>query len=266
MTIGGRRVVLVTGGGRGFGRAIARRFAREGAMVAVASRTRSELDETVRLIEDAGGTGFAVTGDSRSGDDVRHVVAETEAALGPIQILINNAGVPGPFGPMWEVDPDAWWSAQEVHVRGPFLFMRAVLPGMVARRSGTVITVAAKGGHMVAPNMSAYCTGKASQLRMTRLLAAEGEPFNVKAFAIDPGFVVTKLAEDTMHSPDVAKWLPGMLDRLRERQADASSRDDLDRCANRCLDLASGRYDALSGGYYELPDDLDEALAALRHV
>lgn len=255
-------VALVTGGGRGFGRAIAERFAAEGAKVAVMSRSRAELDEVVSAIEDKGGAALAVTGDVTSPADVDAAVGAVEARFGPVSLMINNAGVPGPFGPIWEVDADAWWQAQAIHIRAPMLFLQRVVPGMLARGGGRMICVSALASRMVAPNLSAYCTGKIAQNRVVAEAAAELADQPVKVFAIDPGFVFTKLAHDTMVNDAARKYLPGMVERLEKASTDPAAQDDLARCAQRCVDLASGKYDALSGNYYELPDDLDEALAA----
>lgn len=258
----GSRVVLVTGAGRGFGQAIARRFGHAGDAVAVTSRSENELDQTVGLIEQAGGRGLAIAGDCTSSADVARIVAEVEYSLGPIEVFVNNAGVPGPFGPMWLADPQQWWAAQRVHVLAPLLFINNIVPGMVERKRGHVVIVSAKGGWMVSPNMSAYCTGKSGQIRMTALLAAELEPYGVCAFSIDPGFAVTQLAVDTMNDSAAQRWVPGMVERLAARDAQDPEQHDLDRCAQRCFDLASGRYDPLSGNYYEPSDDIEQALAA----
>jgi len=255
-------MALVTGGGRGFGRAIAERFAAEGAKVAVMSRSRTELDEVVSAIADNGGEALAVTGDVTSPADVDAAVSAVEARFGPVSLMINNAGVPGPFGPIWEVDADAWWQAQAIHIRAPMLFLQRVVPGMLARGGGRMICVSALASRMVAPNLSAYCTGKIAQNRVVAEAAAELADKPVKVFAIDPGFVFTKLAHDTMVNDAARKYLPGMVERLEKASTDPAAQDDLARCAQRCVDLASGKYDALSGNYYELPDDLDEALAA----
>lgn len=255
------QVALVTGGGRGFGRAIAERFAAEGAQVAVMSRSRNELDQVVAGIEAAGGQAMAVTGDVTSPADVGNAVTAVEGRFGPVSLMINNAGVPGPIGPIWEVDAHAWWQAQAIHIRAPFLFMQRVIPGMLARGGGRIICVSALASRMVAPNLSAYCTGKIAQNRVVAEAAAELADLPVKVFAIDPGFVFTKLAHDTMVSDAARKYLPGMVARLEQASNDPAAQDDLARCAQRCLDLASGRYDALSGNYYELPDDLDAKLA-----
>jgi NAD(P)-dependent dehydrogenase (short-subunit alcohol dehydrogenase family) len=258
------QVALVTGGGRGFGKVIAMRFAFEGAAVAVTSRTQVELDQTVEEIEAAGGRGLAVRGDVTRPEDVARVVRTTAERLGPISLLVNNAGIPGPFAPTWAADPAEWWFAQEVHLRALFMYVRAVLPSMIERRAGRIIVVSAMGSHRVDFAMSAYCVGKCAQNRLVQLMAAEVKEYDISAFAIDPGFVITELAEITMRDPGAQRWKADMIERLKERKADPDSVLDLVRCAQRCMDLASGRYDELSGSYMELQDDLDEMLQKTR--
>jgi NAD(P)-dependent dehydrogenase (short-subunit alcohol dehydrogenase family) len=254
------RVAIVTGAGRGFGRAIAMRFAGEGAAVTVTSRSPSELQSTVEDIGRIGGRAIAVTGDVTNPEDVDRVVATTERELGPISLLVSNAGVPGPFGPVWSVNPDEWVAAQYVHIRAPFYYMQRVMPGMTQRRAGTVILVSAIASRIVAPYLSAYCLGKIAQTRLAAVAAAESREFGVDVFSIDPGFVYTGMAEETANSPEAQRWLPGMIERLRSVRESPHRNADLVRCAQRCLDLASGRYHALSGRYLELGDDLDAAV------
>jgi NAD(P)-dependent dehydrogenase (short-subunit alcohol dehydrogenase family) len=255
------QVALVTGAGRGFGRAIAERLAAEGAAVALLSRSLTQLDQVAEAIRAAGGHAIGVRCDVTDPTSIAHAVAKTEELLGPVDLLVNNAGVPGPFGPIWQVDPDEWWRAQAVHIRAPMLFMQAVLPGMIERGQGRVVCVSAKAARIVAPYMSAYCTGKIAQNRIVAEAAEELADSPVAVFAIDPGFVFTELARQTMEDAAAQKYLAGMMGRLREREADPLGEEDLTRCAQRVLDLASGRYDALSGGYFELDDDLDAKLA-----
>jgi NAD(P)-dependent dehydrogenase (short-subunit alcohol dehydrogenase family) len=258
------QVALITGAGRGFGRAIAERLAAEGAAVALLSRSLPQLDDVAGSIRAAGGHAVGVRCDVTDPASVDHAVAMTEEVLGPIDLLVSNAGVPGPFGPIWQVDPGDWWRAQAVHIRAPMLFMQAVLPGMIERDRGRMVSVSAKAARIVAPYMSAYCTGKIAQNRIVAEAAAELADSRVAVFAIDPGFVFTELARETLEDAAAQKYLAGMMDRLREKQADPAAQDDLERCAARVLDLASGRYDELSGGYFELPDDLDAMLAERR--
>lgn len=254
------QVAIVTGAGRGFGRAIAMRLAAEGACVTVTSRTRGELDETVRLIEAAGGEGYAVSGDVTSRMDSAHVVAETVQRFGKLTLLVNNAGVPDPFGPLGVVDPDQWWDAQAVHIRGPLLFLHESLPAMKANGEGRIIIVSAFGGTVVAPYMSAYCVGKAVQIRLAEFVDAEYRDQGIRAFSIDPGFVFTELAQRTLDSPDAQRWLPEMMKRLEQKKNEPDSDSDLKRCGRRCVNLASGRFDALSGKYMTLEDDIEEML------
>ncbi len=257
-------VALITGGGRGFGKAIALRFAAEGAAVGVTARTRSELDQTVAEITAAGGLGFAVKCDVTRPVEVVQAVRTTRDRFGPITLLVSNAGIPGPFAPIWEADPDQWWYAQKVHIRAPFMFIREVLPSMIERRSGRIIVISAMGSHRLDYAMSPYCLGKCAQNRLVQLVAAETKQYGISAFAVDPGFAVTEMAEITMRDPGARRWKPDMIERLRERKAQPDALADLERCAQRCLDLASGRYDELTGSYSELTDDLDEMLIQAR--
>jgi NAD(P)-dependent dehydrogenase (short-subunit alcohol dehydrogenase family) len=254
------QAAIVTGAGRGFGRAIAQRFAAEGAAVTVTARSQNELDETVTHIERAGGRALAVAGDVSNRVDVARVVESAESRFGPVTLLVNNAGVTGPFGPLWTVDPDEWWRAQEVHVRGSLLFLRALLPGMVERQAGRIIHISAIAWRVVAPNLSGYCVAKRAQIRLAEHVAAETKEHGIAIFSIEPGTVVTALAEKTIASKDARRWLPNMVGRLRQLKQDQDPAQGLAKCAERCVQLASGRYDALSGNFLMPEDDLDARL------
>jgi NADP-dependent 3-hydroxy acid dehydrogenase YdfG len=144
-------VAIITGGGRGFGKAIATRLAAEGTAVTVTARSRSQLDSTVSAIEKAGGEALAAAGDVTNREDVETVVNATVKRFGPVTLMINNAGIAGPFGPIGVVDPDEWWASQAVHVRGTLLFISAVLPGMIKRGGGRIINIASRGGTEITP-------------------------------------------------------------------------------------------------------------------
>jgi NAD(P)-dependent dehydrogenase (short-subunit alcohol dehydrogenase family) len=251
---------IVTGGGRGFGKSIAMRFAAEGAAVTITSRTQLELDQTVKEIEAAGGKGFGIRADVTRPEDVARAVSGAEKRFGPVTILINNAGIPGPFAPTFAADPEEWWFAQEVHVRAPFMFIRSLLPSMMERHAGCIIIISAIASYRSDHSMSAYCLGKTAQNRLVQYVATEAKEFGISAFAVDPGFVITEMAEITMRDPGAQRWVPHMIERLKAHKADSNSRVDLDRCAQRCVELASGRYNMLSGRYLEATDNLDAML------
>ena len=111
------------------GRAFAQALALAGAAVAVTARSPEQLNETVRLIESAGGRAVALVGDVADPEDVQRVVASVQQQLGPVDLLVNNAGMPGPLVPTWQAEPQTWWRTLEVNLRGPFLFTHQVLPG-----------------------------------------------------------------------------------------------------------------------------------------
>jgi NAD(P)-dependent dehydrogenase (short-subunit alcohol dehydrogenase family) len=145
----------VTGGSRGIGRAIAQALGHAGAAVAITARAARDLEATAAELRTRGITVLAVPVDVTDRTGVDTIVAQTERALGPIGLLVNNARTCEAIGPVWDVDPDVWWHEVEIHLRGAFLCARAVLPGMVARRSGRIINLASAAGLVPAPFTSA---------------------------------------------------------------------------------------------------------------
>lgn len=239
------KVALITGGGRGLGRAFAQELARSGARVAVTARTADEIEDTAQSIG-----GFAIPCDVTRRDQVTAMVEKVEAGLGPVDILVNNAGAPGAIGPAWLADPAEWWRAMEVNMGGTFLCCHAVVPGMVARRSGRIINVASGAGTLSIPHMSAYVTAKAAVIRFTETLALELASHGVTAFAIQPGTVRTRMAEEVLASEASREWLPWFHDFF------AAGRDvGPDAAASLVRFLAEGRADTLSGRYFEVPED-----------
>ena len=150
------QVAIVTGGGRGFGQAIAQKLAQNGAAVTVTSRTPSQLDETKAAIEAAGGKALAISADVNSQADWDRVVSETEAKLGPVTLLVANAALSDPAGPLYEIDPDVWQKTLDTNVMGSVRGARAVLPGMVERRSGRVIIISSGAALAATPYTSPY--------------------------------------------------------------------------------------------------------------
>ncbi|MBI3943182.1 MAG: SDR family NAD(P)-dependent oxidoreductase [Chloroflexi bacterium] len=143
------QVAIVTGGGRGLGQAFAQALAAAGVKVAITARTGAQLDETVRLIEHAGGVVMAFTTDVTDRPAMKQVLATVEQQFGPLDILVNNAAVITPLGYDWEIDPDEWWRTLEINLRGPFECTHMVLPGMMARRKGRIINVTSGAAYIL---------------------------------------------------------------------------------------------------------------------
>jgi len=249
---------LVTGAGRGFGRSIALRLAAEGAAVTLVARSRDQLESVADEIRAAGGRAIAAPADVTDPAQVKAACDAARAAHGAPSILVSNAGVPWPFGPLWETDIETWWQAEAVHIRAPYLFMHELMPDMVAARQGRVICISAIATKLTLPFLSAYSVGKAALNKLVEMAAEEARPHNVQVFAVEPGFVITQLAEDTYNDPDARKWLPHMLSYLDDGRGRENGDADLHRTAERCAVLAAGDYDILTGRYMELPDPIDE--------
>jgi 3-oxoacyl-[acyl-carrier protein] reductase len=243
------QVALVTGGGRGLGRAIAEALAAARAAVAVLARSADELAVTVTNIERHGGKAIPLPVDVTDRVAVEQTVVTVENTFGPIDLLVNNAGVAEPIGAFWELDPEDWWRILEVNLRGSALCARAVLPGMVARGRGRIINVTSGAGAMPIPSATAYCSSKAALIRLTDTLAAETEPHGVLVFALSPGVVRTRMSESLMAAPDSPwlAWLKPVFDEGRDTP--------IERAARLAVLLGSGRADALSGRVVSARDE-----------
>ncbi|MGH8150324.1 MAG: SDR family NAD(P)-dependent oxidoreductase [Steroidobacteraceae bacterium] len=250
---------VVTGAGRGIGRAIALRLAAEGARVALVARTTKQLDEAVEEIRRAGGAALAFTADVTKPDVAAAAVEAASAELGPVSILVNNAGIPGPYGPVGVLDPRAWWAAQEVNVLAPLLCMSAALARMRTRRAGRIVNIVSSAGLDPVPHLSAYAVSKSTVIRLTETVDLESRGLGVRAFALHPGTIATDMADATIGSPDAQRWVPEGVTMLKSRTPEDSARD-LARCCDVVAALAGGRYDVLGGRYLDLWWDLDAKL------
>jgi 3-oxoacyl-[acyl-carrier protein] reductase len=229
-------VALVTGGGRGIGRGIALELADAGARVAVAARTREQVETTADEIG-----GLAIAADVSDRSDVERMVAETERELGPVDLLVANAGIALWERAAWEVDPSEWWHVLEVNLLGVYLCCRTVIPGMLERGRGRIVNVASGAAYLPGSTSTAYAASKAAVHRFSEILANQLRPHGIPVFSISPGLVRTEMTEDNF--PDDAPWTPP---ELAPRLVRA---------------LASGRLDALSGRYLHAEHDDVEDLA-----
>jgi NAD(P)-dependent dehydrogenase (short-subunit alcohol dehydrogenase family) len=254
-------VALVTGAGRGIGRAIAERYAAEGASVVVMSRTISEVEETVQAIVNSGGQALDSPGDVTVPSDVARAVDTSVRSFGPVSILVSNAGITGPYAPIWDADPEEWWRTQEVHVHGAFLCTRAVYAGMVNRGGGRIIVISSRAAERGGANLSGYQIAKAGQLRFVESLALEGAQAGIRAFALHPGTVDTAFADAPLRRADAQKYMPAFAARMKGIKENPSLGTPISLVADLCVFLASGRGDALSGRYIRVEDDWQEMAA-----
>jgi 3-oxoacyl-[acyl-carrier protein] reductase len=233
------RVAFVTGGGRGVGAGVARALAEDGWSVVVGARTREEVDAVGGEVG-----GRAVELDVSSPSSVAAVFAD----VGPVDLLVNNAGIGGSSAAFGEEDADDWWRVFEVNVRGPYLCCRAVVPAMVERGGGRIVNVASGAAYLPASGggSTAYGPSKAALHRFSELLAGQLAPGKVFVFSISPGLVRTAMTE---HFGDDAPWTPP-------------------ECAPTLVrKLATGRYDALAGRYLHAEhDDVDDLLARIDDI
>lgn len=235
-------VALVTGAGRGIGASIARELAGAGMRVAVSGRTAEQVDAVANEIG-----GLALVGDVSSPDDVERWVESAESELGPIELLVANAGVSGSGKPFLDESPEEWWRVFEVNVLGAYLCCHAVATRMASRGRGRIVNVGSGGSYLPisSPSISlgtSYGASKAALGRFSEALAAALGPLGIRVFLISPGLVRTAMTETTF--PDGAPWTPPELAPRLVRV------------------LASGRADALAGRYIHAEHDDIEGLIA----
>jgi NAD(P)-dependent dehydrogenase (short-subunit alcohol dehydrogenase family) len=247
------QVALVTGGGRGIGRAIAQALASAGAAVAVVSRSAGELSETVHLVRQDGGHASAFPADVTNAEEMHRAIDDIEQSLGPVDVLVNNAGTAKPLAPFAECDVKEWWRGMEVNMLGPLLCSRFVLPTMISRRKGRIINMSSGAGAMAMTNFSSYVCSKTALVRFTECLALETKSHGIAVFAVAPGTVRTTMSEYSLNSAEGQKWLPWF-----KRIFDEGFTVPPERPASLVLELASGRADALSGRFLSIYDDLDQ--------
>ena len=242
------KVAVVTGAGRGIGRALAVEFARHGARVVVCARTAADLRETAALIERAGGRALVVPTDVADPRQVAALVERTLKEYGRIDVLFNNAARIPVISGLWEVDADAWWDEVTVNLRGPMLCIRAVLPQMMKRNEGIIINMS--GGQKI-PGRTSYSCSKVALARLTELLARElaAAGSAVIAFGMTPGLVKTRRTLHEAESPEGQKWNPNT-----KKQFDAGQNRPPEDCARATIKLVTGAGPELCGKIFATGD------------
>jgi NAD(P)-dependent dehydrogenase (short-subunit alcohol dehydrogenase family) len=196
------KIALITGAGRGIGKAVALDYAREGAKLAICARTRSEIEETAREIQAAGAECFALECDVSQEEPVLRLIGDVEKRFGRIDVLVNNAGVMTRPTPITELEIRKWDYTIAVNLRGPFLVTRAVLPIMMRRKSGSIINVSSSIGRSAYANFAAYAASKWGLEGFTQTVAAEVRGRNIRVNSVEPGYVATKLTGYSGSSPE----------------------------------------------------------------
>jgi 3-oxoacyl-[acyl-carrier protein] reductase len=229
-------VALVTGGGRGIGASIARELADAGMRVAVSGRTRDQVEAIAAEVD-----GLALVGDVSREPDVEEWVRRTETELGPIDLLVANAGLSVRETAAWELEPEEWWHVLEVNVLGAYLSCRAVIPGMLERGRGRIVLTGSGAAYLPGSRNTAYSASKAALCRFGETLALQLAGDGIPVFFFSPGLVRTELTGDSFG--DDAPWTPPELAPRLVRV------------------LASGRADALAGRYLHAEhDDVEDLI------
>jgi 3-oxoacyl-[acyl-carrier protein] reductase len=207
------RVVLVTGAGRGIGRALAHAFAGAGAKVALLGKTKKNLLEVQQELKDSGASTFVVAADVADEGAVSRAVAAVEQQLGPVDVLVNNAGIFA-AAPVEKMDAVVFDRVLAVNLRGPFLMSRAVLPGMKSRKCGHIVNISSTAGRRGFAGGGAYCASKFGLAGLTEAMRYETRASDVRVSCVFPSTVDTSLGkkagmdfnrESAIQPEDIAK-------------------------------------------------------------
>ncbi|MEJ2184084.1 MAG: SDR family NAD(P)-dependent oxidoreductase [Nitrospirota bacterium] len=236
------KVAVITGGGRGLGRAAARLMAREGASVVLMSRTRSEVEEAAHGI---GENALAVPGDVSRLPEVERTVARALQAFGGLDILMNNAAVLGPLAPVHEIEPPDWEETFLIDLHAAQMFAHVAVPRMLERGGGKIINVTSGLGEMVYSPFGAYSAAKGALNHLTLIMAAELGGLGIGVNAMDPGVMDTGMqAEVRAMGPDVlGEEVYGEFVSMKE----SGSLDPPEKAARLAVFLASSASDHLNG-------------------
>ena len=251
------RVALVTGASRGFGRLLAGTLANAGAAVGLVARSEEALAAVRDEVLEGGGIAAAVAADVSDPIALRAAIEGVSRQLGPIDVLVNNAGVNGPVGAAWEVDPADWWRALEVNLRSVFTCTTLVLPSMLARGQGRIINITSQAGVYRWPMESAYSVSKAAVIKLTENLAVELKHTGVTAFSAHPGILSIGLSEPALANRAPKDAAEGKIFTWIRQELEEGRGTELAEATRFILRIAAGDCDSLSGRHLSVLDDLD---------
>jgi glucose 1-dehydrogenase len=241
-------VAIVTGGGRGIGRAIARAFAAEGAIVVLADIDPSNMLDAAREIESAGGRTDVMEIDLRYEDQITNMVARTLSKYGRIDILVNNAAIIGPRVEIADMDLDGWNEVMAINLTAPMLCAREAMKAMVPARKGSIINISSEGGRSGFPGRGAYSVSKRGVIALTETLAIEAGKHGIRVNCISPGRVRGEMIENAIRNTSQSLGLTH--DQVRERMlTDCSLKRfvEASEIAEAALFLASSASSAITG-------------------
>jgi NAD(P)-dependent dehydrogenase (short-subunit alcohol dehydrogenase family) len=238
------RIALITGAGRGIGRAIALAYAQEGATLALAGRTRRDLEQTAQHAQALGASTGIVPVDVSDPTQVEAMVHQTLEQFATIDILVNNAGMTGPVGPLQKTDRAAWIQTIQVNLIGTYLCCHAVLPVMQRQNRGKIINLSGAGASNAWRHLSAYGASRVAVVRLTETLALELEGSNIQVNVLGPGSIHTQMWEDLRDKAHAAGDAP--LYALGQRVTSGGGAS-LERATALAVFLASEASGALSG-------------------
>ncbi len=190
------KVALITGAGSGIGAAIAERFVTDGAKVCITGRRQEKLDEVAGSLPE--GTVVTCAGDVTRFEDAKRMVETALAFTGKLDVLVNNAAIDTGGTTVVDMDPELWHSVLEINLTGPMYLMKVSIPHMVETGSGSIINIASLGGLRCLPGMPAYCSSKAGLIMLTKQVALDFGPANIRCNVVCPGGTRTEMLENSL--------------------------------------------------------------------
>lgn len=242
MTIRGK-TAIITGAGKGIGRGIARAYANEGAKLVLVSRTLAQVEDAAEEARTAGAEASALAVDVSNPDDVRRMVEHTLERHSRVDVLVNNAAILGPVGPLHVNDAEHWAQAININVTGLMLCCHAVLPHMIEQGGGKIINLSGAGVTRASETISAYGTSKAAVVRFTETLALEMLTHDVSVNALGPGQIDTELLDPMASDDSLIEPVMGAMVQRTKSGRGAS----LEEAAALAVWLASDASDGLTG-------------------